>query len=123
MSHSSVPARHAICGEDASALNIQTVLADRTRVHLQLSGALDLATADDLADVLEGHLVGGRRIVRLDLSELQFLDCAGLRILLRARKQCLARDGTLILTHVGPRPARLLDLTGWTALAAAARLE
>ncbi|MDT4927242.1 MAG: hypothetical protein QOF92_109 [Pseudonocardiales bacterium] len=95
----------------AGALEIRTVLVDGARAYLQLCGELDLATADQLTSVLTRHLLGGRRFVRLDLSGLDFLDCAGLRSLVSGHNVYLARGGTLVLTHVGPRPARLLEIT------------
>jgi anti-anti-sigma factor len=92
-------------------LTVRTVLADAAHANLQLRGELDLATVDLLARALGRHLAAGRRFVRLDLSRLAFLDCAGLRCLVQAHDRFLAGRGSLSLTGVGPRINRLLRLT------------
>lgn len=78
---------------------------------LRVAGELDLATVGRLAAVLEQQYQAGRCFARLDLSEVSFLDCAGLGVLVHAHHRFLAH-GTLILTGVSPRIQRLLELTG-----------
>ena len=90
---------------------VQVRCTDATRAALRLQGDLDLAAADLFAAVIRHHLATGHRYVRLDLSGLDFLDCAGLRALLTAHHELLARGGRLVLTNVGPQTARLLRLT------------
>jgi anti-sigma B factor antagonist len=102
----------AAVGGDTGTLDVRTVLAEGTRAYLRLCGELDLATADSLTGVLDQQFDSGRRIIHLDLSGLRFVDCTGLRTLVHAHNDCLAHRGTLILTHVGPPTARLLELTG-----------
>jgi anti-sigma B factor antagonist len=92
-------------------LDIRTVLVDGNRAYLRVSGELDLATAPVLAAVIRRHLFAGRRFIRLDLSGLGFLDCTGLLNLAQAHNECLARRGTLVMSHVGTRVLRLLELT------------
>ena len=48
----------------------------------------------------------------LDLSEVTFMDCAGLRTLLRVRREALARQGGVDLKGVRAQVCRLLHLTG-----------
>jgi anti-anti-sigma factor len=86
--------------------------ADASRVALQLAGEMDLANADLLTAVVANQLGNGRRFVRLDLCELRFVDCAGLRAIIDAHNDCLAAHGMLVLTGVPPRIAKLLSITG-----------
>ncbi|KDN87972.1 STAS domain-containing protein [Kitasatospora cheerisanensis] len=74
-------------------------------------GEIDVDTAPALcralADALESH-----REVVLDLSEVTFMDCAGLGALVRARNQADRSGRRLILCGAGRRVVRLLELTG-----------
>jgi anti-anti-sigma factor len=72
------------------------------------------AAATGLSAVFEHEheLAIGCHFVRLDLSELSMLDRAGFDVLVEAHHQFLAVGGALVMTGVGPRIARLLQLTG-----------
>jgi anti-anti-sigma factor len=52
-------------------------------VRMTLVGELDLSAADGLRARLD-ELGRGKRRVRLDLSELEFIDCSGIRTILDA---------------------------------------
>jgi anti-sigma B factor antagonist len=85
---------------------------DRQHVRLDLFGELDVASAESFKRLLDRHIDAGRRRIELDLSGLNFVDCAGLRPIV-ATNAALARvHGQLTLTGVGGRTARLLRLTG-----------
>lgn len=103
------PARTAA---GSAQLVVSTLRQDTLWVTLRASGELDLDTSRVLADALASQLAGGRRYVRLDLSELAFCDCAGLDVLVQAHQRFLTARGTLRLTGVGPRIMRLVKLTG-----------
>jgi anti-anti-sigma factor len=70
-----------------------------------------LAKADLLTAVLDNQVGHGRRFIRLELSRLHFLDCAGLRAIVHADNRCLGVRGTLVQTGVTPRIALLLRVT------------
>lgn len=105
------PQHTTVRAADTSILEIITVPIDATRSTVQVHGELDLAGADALAAALDDELTQGHRFTRLDLSRLVFIDCAGLGAILGAHNRFLAARGTLILTGVGPRLTRLLDIT------------
>jgi anti-sigma B factor antagonist len=92
-------------------LEIVAVPIASTQATVQLQGEVDLATAGLVATALTEQLAQGHRFVRLDLSRLTVLDCSGLRVLVLAHNQFLAANGTLVLTGVGARVARLLSIT------------
>ncbi|MCZ9338210.1 STAS domain-containing protein, partial [Streptomyces sp. TRM76130] len=62
---------------------------DRGYAVLEFHGEIDLAVADEIAPVLD-RATGdpGARVV-LDLSGVEFFDCSGLRLLVRARQRVL----------------------------------
>ena len=95
-------------------LQVLAVTVDATQSTVQVEGELDMATARLLELVLDDELQQGRRFVRLDLSRLSFMDCSGVRALVRAHHRFLASRGTVVLTGVGPAVTRLLDITGLT---------
>ncbi|MFF7585900.1 STAS domain-containing protein [Kitasatospora purpeofusca] len=78
---------------------------------VRVNGEIDLDTAPslrrDLATALDSH-----HEVVLDLSEVTFMDCAGLGALVRARKQADRCGARLVLRGAGRHVLRLLELTG-----------
>ncbi len=93
------------------ALDIVAVAVEPTQATVQPDGEIDFTNAGLVAAALREQLALGHRFVRLDLSRLTFLDCAGLRVIVEAHNEFLYASGTLVLTGVGARVARLLRLT------------
>ena len=79
--------------------------------HARLSGELDMATAGQLHDVLDGLRRDGFHRVVLDLSGLEFLGAAGLSVLLRADAQFRAVGGHVTLTQPTALVRRVLAIT------------
>ncbi len=91
------------------------VSVDETkRCRLILSGELDVANAEQLADALEAQLNDGCVDIEIDVARLAFCDSAGLGVLVRGHQQLAARRGSLVLTGVADSHpvAKLLALTG-----------
>lgn len=93
-------------------MSVETIRWDRLRAHVKVSGDVDLSTGAPLWAVLDSHLAAGRRFLRVDLSEVTFLDATALTGLTRIHSDALAQRGTVVLTGVGPRIARLIRLAG-----------
>ncbi|MFE4361117.1 MULTISPECIES: STAS domain-containing protein [Streptomycetaceae] len=74
-------------------------------------GEIDLDAAPSLRRALATALESHREVV-LDLSEVTFMDCAGLGALVRARAQADRCGARLVLRGAGRRVVRLLKLTG-----------
>ena len=74
----------------------------------RLVGELDLSGAAEV-DRRLAHLEG---VVRLDCTELRFMDCAGLRCLLAVA----ARLDRLVLVNVAPQVRRVFEITDTTSL-------
>lgn len=98
---------------DAEVFAVSEVLVSAQASWLAATGRLVGETAAALlADVLQRQRANGTRLVRLDLAQCVMLDHAGFDALVDAHHAFLVSDATLILTGVGPRIARLLELTG-----------
>ncbi|MFF3597988.1 STAS domain-containing protein [Kitasatospora indigofera] len=78
---------------------------------LRVKGEIDLDTAPSLHRALATAIETHREVV-LDLSEVTFMDCAGLGALVRARNQADRCDARLVLRGAGHCVVRLLKLTG-----------
>jgi anti-sigma B factor antagonist len=82
------------------------------RVVLELDGELDLLAAPLLEQRIEQADVGERPILVLDLSDLQFVDSAGLRVILAAHENARRRGQELALTRGSEQVQRLFSIAG-----------
>lgn len=89
-----------------------TTAAEQWRASLRLAGQLDAAVAPRLRAELDRHLDAGRRLIRIDLGQVGFIDSTTLGELLRASQWCQREHGALILTSVPAPIARLISLSG-----------
>lgn len=101
--------------DDAASALLRTgfhASVDGDGVAVRLRGELDMATAPRLGAVLDEALDAMPHQVRLDLSELTFLDSTGIRVLVTACHR--AKDQNCRFTLQSPRDAvlRTLKLTG-----------
>ncbi|GAA2753488.1 STAS domain-containing protein [Kitasatospora cinereorecta] len=78
---------------------------------VRANGEIDLDTATSLRRALAAAL-GSHREVVLDLSEVTFMDCAGLGALVWARNHADRCGARLVLRGAGRCVVRLLKLTG-----------
>jgi anti-anti-sigma factor len=79
---------------------------------LVLKGELDLHTAQTLGCGIEQAVGTGCVVVDVDLSEITFLDSAGIDALLDARSTLQAASSRLRVRQPSPAVSRLLRLTG-----------
>lgn len=84
---------------------------------IKVSGRLDNASAPRLEDALNAIIEAGRFNIVLDMSEVEYISSAGLRVLIDAQKACKRWNrGEVVLAGV-PRPVReVLDMVGFTPL-------
>lgn len=95
---------------------VRTVACDDWRAAIALDGEFDVATARVLRTELARHLDAGRRVIRVDVQRVEFMDSAAIGELIYATERCAADNGSLILTNVSARLWRLLVLTGFDKL-------
>ena len=84
-------------------------MAERVR-HTRLAGELDLVSSAQVTEHLAQIVHGGSRVV-VDLSDVVFMDCAGLAPLVQAHLRAAAGGGWVRLRGVRPGPMRVLLLT------------
>lgn len=80
-------------------------------IRVALTGGLDIATAGEVDRVLRRTHAP---LVVLDLRDLSFMDCAGLRMVLEADARLRLAGGRLVVVHGPSQVRRVFDLTGMT---------
>jgi anti-sigma B factor antagonist len=83
------------------------VRSESDRVVLALHGELDLLGAPQLQKEIESAAVDAKAILVLDLEDLEFVDSAGLRVILAARERS-QRHGHQFAVTRGPEQVRRL---------------
>ena len=88
-----------------------SVVPQRSEVAVVAVGELDLATVPDVREAIGELRAAGFEEIALDLREVEFIDCAGVRMLLGLREDA-DRDGHVLRLLPPPAPARrVFDLT------------
>ncbi|WP_158566686.1 STAS domain-containing protein [Actinomadura craniellae] len=83
-----------------------------TTVVVEVSGEIDLRTAELLRrELLELSEAGFSRLI-LDFGQVRFCDATGLGALVGVHNRIVARDGEIVLCGVRPTQRRLLRITG-----------
>jgi anti-anti-sigma factor len=89
---------------------------DRGHTVLEFRGEIDIAATVEIAPSLDRVTAHpGVRLV-IDLRQVDFFDCSGLRLLYRARARALAQDGELQLVCTHPLTLRIMRVTGLARL-------
>ena len=85
-------------------------------LRLRVRGELDLATSPALGETLEREIRDGKSVV-VDLSDVTFIDSAGLHTLMRAARLCEANGGGFSVSPGLPAQVRrVFQITGLDAL-------
>ncbi|MCK1819705.1 anti-sigma factor antagonist [Streptomyces sp. XM83C] len=79
---------------------------------LEFAGEIDIAAAVEIQPSLDAATEGPAPRVVIDLTDIEFFDCSGLRLLYRARRRVLDHDGRIHLVCTHPLTLRVLRLTG-----------
>jgi anti-sigma B factor antagonist len=88
-----------------------------TSVHLVLlTGDVDIARLDELADLIDAFRRSDTPNVDVDLTQVDFLDSTGLGAIFRLRGIAQARGGRIRLVRPSRSVRRALELAGTTDL-------
>jgi anti-sigma B factor antagonist len=87
---------------------------DLATIHI--GGEIDLATCPQLQAVVVDLVDRGCHQLIVDLERVSFLDCAGIRVLVDARRRVQVHGGSLKLARPRPFVQRVLALTGMTTV-------
>ena len=80
-------------------------------VWFHLTGELDLSCVDLMAEQLR-EAQASAFLVAVDLRELEFIDCAGLRVLIGAEAEARRSSKSLVLIRGGGQVDRMLEVGG-----------
>ncbi|MEX2392874.1 MAG: STAS domain-containing protein [Actinomycetota bacterium] len=81
-------------------------------LHIRLEGELDMTSVRLGSAALREALSDHPQTIALDLGGLSFIDSAGLRLLIRAKREAEWRGGTLVITRLSQESKRLIELVG-----------
>ena len=80
--------------------------------ELTFRGELDLSTTESVRCVVDQAVASGCSLVTLDLEDVTFIDCSGVRALVEAHQRLNDRACHLWLIGFSPQVSRMLRLTG-----------
>jgi anti-sigma B factor antagonist len=84
---------------------------------VKVTQRVDSQTAPQLAEALDAITNAGRFKIAIDMSEIDFMSSAGLRVLINTQKICKRFNrGEVILAQVPERIYEALDLAGFVPL-------
>jgi anti-anti-sigma factor len=83
---------------------------------LAISGRLDSETAREFETTLTATLDRGVRALALDLSGLEYVSSAGLRLLLVAAKRTKAEAAPFTVFGLQPQVAKVLEVSGFAKI-------
>ena len=81
------------------------------QVTVAFAGRLDTSTAPQLEAELSNVLDGAEALI-LDMSALEYLSSAGLRVILAAHKR-MSRQGSMVVRHVNATIMEVFEVTGF----------
>ena len=84
---------------------------DGNTMNIALEGRLDTTTSPRLEEEVRAD-IGGITELNFDLAALEYISSAGLRVILRLRKQ----DSELKVTNVSSEVYEIFDMTGFTEM-------
>jgi len=79
-----------------------------------LSGRLDATTSSQLEKVVVERIQEGKDRLLFDLSKLQYISSAGLRVLAMTLKQVSAAQGRMALCGLGEPVKMVFDISGFS---------
>lgn len=85
---------------------------EQDKLVLQLEGRLDTMTSPQLEKALGEEMPDERELV-LDLTPLQYISSAGLRVLLTAHKRMIGREGRLTVRGANESVREVFTITGF----------
>jgi anti-sigma B factor antagonist len=89
-----------------------TTLSELSVTRVELQGSIDGKTAPQIRDELSAALQQVQNLI-LDVSRVDYLSSAGLRLLLLLYREITARNGKLVLLGVSPEIRTVMSHTGF----------
>lgn len=89
---------------------------DGAHVVVNVRGDVDVATSPRLREELHRAIGSGATRLVVDMSNMAFIDSAGLGVLIGALKQARERDVEFVLRGLQPSPSKVFSITGLDAV-------
>ncbi len=84
---------------------------------IEVSGRIDSSTAPELAEAIKKIMDAGRFKIVIDMSKLEFISSAGLRVLIATQKNCRRYNrGELVFAGISKYIMDVFELAGFTPL-------
>ena len=93
------------------AMTIRTVPINEDCVVVTLDGRFDAGNADAAKETLKRVIDGNVRTVIVDLTQVPFIDSAGLSTLVSSLKRARSTGGNVLLSGVQPQTRTVFNLT------------
>jgi len=87
-----------------------------TATVIEPSGRIDSTTAKEFEQLIAPPLVAGSHRLVVDLSGLEYISSAGLRVFLTAAKQCKSAGGALTLCSASDGVREVFEISGFSSL-------
>ena len=87
---------------------------ENTVLEVALKGRLDTSTSPELEQFLKDNLTGVTELV-IDLSDLEYISSAGLRVLMIAHR-VVGEDGKIRVIHAKDVIRTVLEMTGFAGI-------
>ena len=82
---------------------------------LRLMGKLDASTSKALEDTILPHIASGQDRLVVELSQLDYISSAGLRVFLLAAKRMNEAQGKMILCSLKDSVKQVFDIAGFSS--------
>ena len=88
---------------------------EQEKLCLKVKGRLDTMTSPQLDKEVETNLKG-TELLTMDLSELDYVSSAGLRVLLSAHKSMTKQGGSMVVRAVSVEVQEVFTITGFSEI-------
>jgi anti-anti-sigma factor len=85
-------------------------------ICLRIDGRLDGKTASEAENSVKGVLKEGRRQLLFDLSQMEYISSAGLRVILMAVKELRSKKGKVVLCGLTPYVKEVFDVSNFSSI-------
>lgn len=85
-------------------------------ICLKIDGRLDGKTASVAETTVKGFLQEGRQRLLFDLSQMEYISSAGLRVILMAVKELRSRKGQVVLCGLTPYVKEIFDVSNFSSI-------
>jgi anti-sigma B factor antagonist len=85
---------------------------ERTTYRIRAGGELDMATRAELSRSLEGAGKSGAKTLRLDFTEVTFIDSTAIKVIVRAGEEVRSRGGRVEITFGNRNVLKIFEIAG-----------